>query len=171
MIETKRSIVVYWPPTRADMIFQRHGSCIFHWRERAWLTIWDRIKIPRYRYRLMHQKRVTCELHDSYFRLMTIKHAIPKTEWAIELLYNSVNTGSQLVWGSKFWRQDVVEKASTQQRAGPPGPRLSCQGERERNTDGNKSGVNMLQFCSVSNSLSHNPFKQRLCLVVFIVLL
>ena len=24
-------------------------------------------------------KRVTCELHDSYFRSMTIKHAIPKT--------------------------------------------------------------------------------------------
>ena len=36
------------------------------------------------------------ELHDSYFRLMTIKHAIPKIEWAIEwvieLLYNSVKT-------------------------------------------------------------------------------
>ena len=45
----------------------------------------------------MHRKRVTCELHDSYFRLMTIKHAIPKIEWAIELLYNSVKTGSQLV--------------------------------------------------------------------------
>ena len=33
---------------------------------------------------------LTCELHDSYFRLMTIKHAIPNIEWAIELLYNSV---------------------------------------------------------------------------------
>ena len=62
----------------------------------------------------MHRKRVTCELHDSYFCLMTIKHAIPKTaevthsdgqlwgdiEWAIELLYNLVKTGSQLVWRS-----------------------------------------------------------------------
>ena len=38
----------------------------------------------------MHRKRVTSELHDSYFCLMTIKHAIPKIEWAIELLYNSV---------------------------------------------------------------------------------
>ena len=52
----------------------------------------------------MHRKKVTCELHDSYFRSMTIKYAIPKTaevthsdgqlwgdtEWAIELLYNSV---------------------------------------------------------------------------------
>ena len=47
----------------------------------------------------MHRKRVTSELHNSYFRLMTIKHAIPKIEWAIdwaiELFYNSVRTGSQ----------------------------------------------------------------------------
>ena len=43
----------------------------------------------------MHRKRVTSELHDSYFHLTTIKHAIPKIEWAIEwaneLLYNSVD--------------------------------------------------------------------------------
>ena len=65
----------------------------------AWASLADKIgqgKIPWYSHRLMHRKRVTCELHDSYFRLMTIKHAIPKIEWAIELLYNSVKTGSQL---------------------------------------------------------------------------
>ena len=45
----------------------------------------------------MHRKRVTCELHDSYFRLMMMKHAITKIEWSIELLYTSVKTGSQLV--------------------------------------------------------------------------
>ena len=33
--------------------------------------------------RLMHRKRVTSELHDSYFRLMTIKHSISKIQWAI----------------------------------------------------------------------------------------
>ena len=63
----------------------------------------------------MHRKRVTCELHDSYFRSMTIKYTIPRTaevthpdgqswgdiEGAIELLYNSVKTGSQLV-GDEF---------------------------------------------------------------------
>ena len=27
----------------------------------------------------MHRKKMTCELHDSYFRSMTITHAIPKT--------------------------------------------------------------------------------------------
>ena len=40
-------------------------------------------KFPWYTHRLMHQKRVTCELHDSYFRLMTIKHSISKIEWPI----------------------------------------------------------------------------------------
>ena len=89
--------VVYWPPTRPNMPFQRRLKCIFHWRGRAWLTIWDRVKIPRYTHRLMHRKRVTCELHDGYFHLMTIKHTIPKIEWAIELLYTSVRTGCQWV--------------------------------------------------------------------------
>ena len=66
----------------------------------AWANLADnrgRVKIPRYSHRLMHRKRVTCELHDSYFCLMTIKHAI---EWAMELLYNSVKTSCQLIWRS-----------------------------------------------------------------------
>ena len=85
----------------------------------------------------MHRKRVTCEMHDSYFRSMKIKHAIPKTaevthsdgqlwgdiEWAIELLYNSVKTGCQLVWrpegvGDKMWQR----KPSS---SGELGPRAS----------------------------------------------
>ena len=73
------AIVVYWPPTRPNMPFQKRRKRIFHWHRRTWLTIWDRVKIPWYSHRLMHQKRVTCELHDSYFHLMMIKHAIPKT--------------------------------------------------------------------------------------------
>ena len=191
------SLVVYWPPTPPNMPFQSRRKCMFRWRGRAWLTIWDKVKIPRYSHRLMHRKRVTCELHDNYFHSMTIKHAIPKTaevthsdgqlwgdiEWAIELLYNSVKTGSQLVW-----REDAVEKNSIRQKgpSGPPvnefgdqtsletrsletrrgresqhpaeswapGPPVSNPGGRERNTDSHKSGeVNMLLFCSVSSSL------------------
>ena len=79
-------------------------------RRRDWLTIWDKVKFPWYTYRLMHRKRVTCELHDSYVRLMTSKHAIPKIEWAIELRYNSVKTRSQWVGNQTRWWQDVVEK-------------------------------------------------------------
>ena len=43
----------------------------------------------------MHRKRVTSELQDSYFRLMTIKHAIPKMEWAIEWALNYYITQSR----------------------------------------------------------------------------
>ena len=135
---------------------------------------WDKVKIAWCTHRQMYRKSVTCELHDSYFRLMTIKHAIPKIEWAIELLYNSVKTGSRLVRGQRSRRQDVVEKATTQQKgpsgppasfletswwedagmrtcpreAGPPALRSSSSpGERERHTtmSGGAGKVNMLQ--------------------------
>ena len=44
-----------------------------------WLMKWDEVKkIPLYSHRLTHRKRVTSELHDSYFRSMTITQAIPK---------------------------------------------------------------------------------------------
>ena len=42
------------------------------------LIIWDKMKVPLCHYRVMHRKRVTSELHDSYFHSMTITHAIPK---------------------------------------------------------------------------------------------
>ena len=124
----------------------------------AWASLADKMgqgKIPRYTHRLMHGKGVTCELHDSYFRLMTIKHAILRTaevthpdsqswgdiERAIELLYNSVKTGSQSVLETRSWRQDVVEKASTQQKAVPTGLRLSNPRQQEiHDADGHKSG-------------------------------
>ena len=122
------------------------GSDTFRWQ------LWEGIalvglsdnmgqgKIPWYSHRLMHRKRVTCELHDSYFRLMMIKLAIPEilsgrlnyyiTRWRREV--------------SEFletrWWQDSVEKACTQQ-SGPHGLRLSSPGERERhNAHGHKSG-------------------------------
>ena len=104
---------------------------------------------------------------------MTIKHAIPKTaevthsdgqlwgdiECAIELIYNSIKTGSQLVWrpdqlearGGResqhpaegalrtpdwVWGSEEMEKwccreNSTQQRAGSPGLWLSNPGEHK----------------------------------------
>ena len=52
-------------------------------------------KFPWYTHRLTHRKRVTCELHDSYFLLMTIKHAISKIEWAIEWALNYYITQSR----------------------------------------------------------------------------
>ena len=48
-----------------------------------------------YTHRLMHRKRVTCELHDSYFRLITIKHSIAKIVWAIVWALNYYITQSR----------------------------------------------------------------------------
>ena len=93
-------------------------------RRWTWLTKRDKVKFPWYTHRLMHRKRVTCELHDSYFRFMTIKQGIPNIELAIELLYNSVKTGSQRVGDQRRRRQDVVGKA-TPGRRGPGVPRWS----------------------------------------------
>ena len=48
----------------------------------------------------------------------------------------------------RCWNENYVPA-----EAGPPGPRLSSPGERERNAVmARRVGVDMLQFCSVSNS-------------------
>ena len=109
------------------------GSCIFRWRRRAWQTIWDRVKIPPYSHKLMHRKRVTCEMHDSYFRSMMIKIYHSKDgrscifrwpfmgrDWVgVELLYNSVHRKF-----NQSWRNDAVEETAPS-RSGPRDPRLS----------------------------------------------
>ena len=51
-------------------------------------------KIPMVHYRVMHRKRETSELHDSYFRLMTIKHSISKIEWASNDYIIELSSGS-----------------------------------------------------------------------------
>ena len=123
----------------------------------------------------MHWKRVTCELHDSYFRSMTIKHAIPRTaevthpdgqlwrdiEWAIELLYNLVKTGSLLVW-----RPDplVTRCGRESQHPAEWAPRPPVEQHQENGKEtlmAIRVGVNMLQFCSVSNSLSHTNLSNK----------
>ena len=84
-------------------------------------------------------------------------------DWVdVELLYNSVHRKF-----NEFGVQRVGEwccrENSTQQRAGPPGLRLSNTGERERHTamSGGAGEVNMLQFCSVSNSLLHTTLSNQ----------
>ena len=157
----------------------------------------------------MHRKRVTSELHDNYFCLMTIKHAIPRIEWAMEWALNYYITQSRqevrqleletrcgkgsharpkrplgplMSWGPKkllircdreshsrskgpsglpvvletHWWQDMVEKASTQQKAESLGLRLSSPGERERhNADGHTSGGQYIAVYVRSPTPSH----------------
>ena len=78
-------------------------------------------KFPWYTHRLMHRKIVTCELHDSYFRLMTIKHSISKIEWAIVWALNYYITQSRrkssASWVADSWsRREVVGKATPGRR-------------------------------------------------------
>ena len=91
----------------------------------------------------------------------------------VKLLYNSVHrkfNQLEIRWGREnqhraeegpqdprlsSCREDVEMKTMSQ-RGWAPGPRLSSLGEWKRNAVmAIRVGVNMLQFCSVSNSLSH----------------
>ena len=107
-----------------------------------------------------------------------------KKKVGVELLYNSVKTGSQLVlrpdqletrcgresqhpaeWdlrppieqlGIRPVREKMLDWGTCPREAGPPGPWLSSPEEQERNAVmANRVGVNMLQFFLVSNSLSY----------------
>ena len=104
------------------------GSDTFQWpvieRDRVGglrLIIWDKVKVPLCYYRVMHRKRVTSELHDSYFCLMTIKHSISKIKWASNDYITQLSSTSQWSWRSDGDRRDVVRKA-TSCRRGHLGP-------------------------------------------------
>ena len=59
------------------------------------------------------------------------------------------------------WRQDTVEKASTQQRAGPRASGWATLENGKEMLMAIRVGVDMLQFCSVSNSLSHTKLSNK----------
>ena len=146
---------------------------------------WNEVKnIPLYSHRLTHRKRVTYELHDIYFRLMTIKHSISKITGAIKWAFNyyiaqsrqksSSRVGVEIdeMWQGKphpvegtlgnpdgVWGPEKLlircSKESLHPAEWTPGLRLSSPGERERhNADCNNFGVKISQLCSVSSSLS-----------------
>ena len=174
----RTSSAVYWPPTWPNMPFQKWQKLYIPlaWASLA-VTIWDRVKIPRYSHKLMHRKRVTCELHDSYFRSMMIKtchskdggsgysfgHLWGEIVWALNY-YITQCTGNSISLGIRRELEKwCCRENSTQQRAGPPGLWLSNPGERERHTamSGGAGEVNMLPFCLVSNSLSHTTLSNK----------
>ncbi len=57
---------------------------------------------------LTHRKRVTSELHDSYFRSMTIEAIV----WALSYYSTQVSLGPRAVAGRDPDRPDVVGKAT-----------------------------------------------------------
>ena len=108
------------------MLFQGdapEGSDTFQWpvieRDRVGglrLIIWDKVKVPLCHYRVMHRKRVTSELHDSYFRLITIKHSISKIEWASNDYITPVEFDERLEF------QTVGERCGRESHIRPKGP-------------------------------------------------
>ena len=100
----------------------------------------------------MHRKRVTSELHDIYFRLMTIKHAIPKIEWAIEWTLNYYITRSR----QKVRRLDI-RRVRDEMWLGKPHPTEGALG----NPDGVKGPDQLVIRCSRESQQS-GPLGLRL---------
>ena len=164
------------------MLFQGdapEGSDTFQWpvieRDRVGglrLIIWDKVKVPLCQYRLMHRKRVTSELHDSYFRLMMIKHSISKIQWAIVWALNyyltqlSLSPRSSCQEGSRQLETRCGKETHTRPRGPSETPMewTPALGEQERhNVTVITVGSRNYSLCSVSSFLSHatlsNPFK------------
>ena len=139
-------------------------------------------KFPWYTHRLMH-----CELHDSYFRLMTIKHSISAIEWALNYYITQSRRKSRascsrvgngvrrdvvgkatpgrggtrepwLNWGPEKMLISAVKKASTQQ-SGPLDLRLSIRRTRKTQRDGHKSrGHNIAVMFDLQLPLTRKPW-------------
>ena len=77
------------------------------------------MKVPLCHYRVMHRKRVTSELYDSYFRLMTIKHSISKIEWASNDYIIHLSTTSQ--WGCQWSSRQLESKCGRESHTRPDG--------------------------------------------------
>ena len=111
----------------------------------------------------MHRKRVTFELHDSYFRLMTIKHSISKIQWAIVWALNHYLTqlnSRQLE--TRCCREGHTRPGGSRK---PPiewalGLWLNNRRIRKTQRDGHNSGVKIWSLCSVSSTLSHVNLEQ-----------
>ena len=127
-------------------------------------------KFPWYTHRLMHRKRVTSELPDSYFRLMTIKHSISKIELASNDYITELSStaswvgvpvgetscgreshtrpkglGALMNWGPEKMLIRC-SKESQHPAEWTPGLRLSIRRTRKTQRDGHKFGVKILQF-------------------------
>ena len=95
---------------------------------------------------VMHRKRVTSELHDSYFRLMTIKHPISKIVWALNYYLTQLSSGCQS--SCQQTSRELETRCGRESHTRPRGPTENPDGvdpniRRTRKTqrDGHNSGV------------------------------
>ena len=113
----------------------------------------------------MHRKRVTSELHDSYFRLMMIKHSISKVVWALNYYLTQLSSGCQS--SCQQTPRELETRCGRESHTRPRGPSETPDGvdpniRRTRKTqrDGHNSRVKIWSLCSVSSTLSHANLEQ-----------
>ena len=160
------------------MLFQGdapEGSDTFQWpiieRDHVGglrLIIWGKVKVLLCQSILMHRKRVTSELHDSYFRLMTIKHSISKIQWAIVWALNyyltqlSSSPRSSCQLGSRQLETRCGRESHTRPQGAlgnPDGVDPSIRRTRKTQRGGHNSGVKILQFIfDLQLPLTCNPW-------------
>ena len=86
----------------------------------------------------------------------------------VELLYNSVKTGSQLVWRPRQLERRCWIEEHVPERLGPQAPGWAAQENGKETLMAIRLGVNMLQFFSVSNSLSHTTLSNKVRGIYFL---
>ena len=127
------------------------------------------MKVLLCQYRLMHRKRVTSELHDSFFRLMTIKHSISKIQWVIVWALNyyltqlSSSPRSSCQEGSRQLETRCGREVHTRPRGPSETPMewTPASGEPERhNVTVITVGSRYYRLYSISSSLSQATLEQ-----------
>ena len=175
-------IVVCWPPTRPNMPFRRRRKCIFHWRGRfgwqygTWLKSHGTVinwctgrECPvncmtvisaRWRSNMPFQRRRKC----------IFRWPVMGRYWVgVELLYNSVHRKFNEFGDQKSWRNDDVEKIAPSSELGPQASGwATLENEKDTTLMAIRVGVNMLQFCLVSNSLSHTTLSNKVRGIFFL---
>ena len=171
--------VIFWPSTRPKNAIPRwYTGRKWHIpmasnrkRSRGWIKAYDmgQGEGPIVPLTVMHRKRVTSELHDSYFRLMTIKHPISKIQWVIvwALNYYIIELSSGCKSSCQQTSRQLETRLGRESHTRPRRPSESRDGvdpniKRTRKTqrDGHNSGVKIWSLCSVSSTLSHANLEQ-----------
>ena len=130
----------------------------FHWNKNSIVTYWPRPSCQKKKCTCVNHRCIRSKISGDNLDCRRVELSknvtLARSRWASNY-YITPATGSSDQLERRCWNENHVPA-----EAGPPGPRLSSP-ERERNAAmARRVGVNMLQFCSVSNSpLTDNTFR------------
>ena len=163
----KQTIVVYWPPTRPNMPFQRcrsaysigvgelgwqygiglksHGKVTKWCTGKEWPVNCMTVMSARWWTNMPFQRRRKCIFRWPVMGRYWVGVNCYITEWTGNSISLERRCGREKQQPAESWA---------------PGPSIWAALENGKETlMAIRVGVNMPQFCSVSNSLSRNPFK------------